>query len=376
MKKLIFVCFVFFLGALNIFAQTKESIRVGVYLDMSGQTSSFGIATHNGIKMAVDEINASGGIDGRKFEIFLEDDEGRPEKAKTAVVKLISENKVHAILGEVASTNSLAGGRAAQAAKIPMITPSSTNLSVTQMGDYIFRACFVDPFQGKAMAGFAFNTLKAKRVGILLDVNSDYSKYLVESFTKTFINFGGKVVVKEGYTQVDTDFTSQLKKIRRLKPDTVYLPGYYSQVGIIARQARQLKMNMPLLGGDGWDSPELWKLGRNALNNSFITNHFAVDNPAAKVQIFAKNFKTKFNVEPDAIAALGYDTVYILADALKRAKTTDSEKLRDALAQIKDFYGVTGKINFDAQRDAIKPVVILKLAPENSKFVYHSTIQP
>lgn len=377
MKKLIFICFVFFLVVINAFAQKKEPVRVGVFLDMTGQTSSFGIATNNGIEMAVTEINALGGINGRKLEIFLEDDAGRPEKAKSAVEKLISEYKVHAIIGEVASTNSLAAAPVAQEARIPMITPSSTNPKVTEVGNYIFRACFVDPLQGEAMAKFAFNELKLKRIAILSDATSDYSRGLRNNFTKTFSKFGGKIIADEEYVYNDTTFKPQLKKIRKLKPDAVYLPGYYGEVGIIAREARKLKMNMPLLGGDGWDSPELWKLGGNALNNSYITNHFAADNSAVKVQNFIKNYKAKFNIEADTLAALGYDSVYLLADSIRRAKTTDSKKLRDAIAQTKDFSGITGKtIYFDASRNAIKPVNVLKLEPQTTEFNYRSTIDP
>jgi branched-chain amino acid transport system substrate-binding protein len=271
----------------------------------------------------------------------------------------------------------LAAAPVAQEAEVPMITPSSTNPLVTQVGNYIFRACFVDPYQGEGMAKFAFNELKSKRVAILGDAHSDYSKNLVETFEKTFNKIGGKVVIKQSYVQYDSDYKSQLRAIRKLKPDAIYLPGYYGQVGIIAREARQLKMNVPLLGGDGWDSPELWKLGGKALNNSYITNHFAADNSAIKVQSFIKNYRARFNVDADALAALGYDSVYILADALRRAKTTDGAKLRDAIAQTRDFQGVTGKIRyFDASRNAIKPVTILKLEPQKTKFNYHSTIQP
>ncbi len=376
MKRILrFVC-LFLIFAAFCFAQTKEPIRVGVFLDMSGQTSSFGTSTFNGIKMAVDEINASGGIDGRRLDIFLGDNEGRPEKVKEVVEKLISEKQVHIIVGDVASTNSLIGGYIAQKLKVPMITPSSTNPKVTQTGDYIFRACFVDPFQGEAMAYFAFNELKLKRVAILGDVNSDYSKGLVDTFTKSFTQLGGKVIIKESYTQTDPDFEAQLKTIRKLKPDAIYLPGYYGQVAIIARQARELKMNVPLLGADGWDSPELWKLGGKALNNSYITNHFADDNPAIEVQKFTEKYKNKFNVNPDALAALGYDTIYILADAIRRAKTTDGEKLRDSLAQTKNLLGVTGNTDINGSRNAVKPAVILKLNAQNEKFIYHSTIKP
>lgn len=374
----IFIAFFLILSSVtSIFAQSSETIRVGVFLDMTGQTSSFGIATNNGIKMAVDEINAAGGIEGRKLDVFLEDDLGSPEKAKEAVKKLIAERNIHVLLGEVASTNSLFAGPVAQEAKIPMITPSSTNPRVTQIGDYIFRVCFVDPFQGEAMAKFAFNELKLRRVAIFGDVNSDYSKGLAVNFQDTFKRLGGEILIEQAYTQMDTNFKIQLKSIRKTKPDAIYLPGYYNQVGIIAKQTRELGMNMPLLGGDGWDSPELWKLSGYALKNSYITNHFALDNPEVVVREFVRKYDAKYDSEADALAALGYDTVYLLADALRRAKSADGEGLRDALAATKDFSGVTGKIrNFDGSRNAIKPVVILKLDEKNVKFLYHSSIQP
>lgn len=359
------------------FAQINEPIRVGVFGDMSGATASFGQSTYNGIKLAVEEINALGGIDGRKLKIFLEDDEGRPEMAKTVVKKLTEEKNVEVILGEVASTNSLAAAPVAQEAGIPMITPASTNPKVTEVGDYIFRTCFVDPFQGEAMAKFAFNELKARRVAFLSDPNSDYSKGLVRTFEETFTKLGGRIPAKELYTQTDPDFKGQLRRIRRLKPDAIYIAGYYGQVGVIAKQARQLKMLMPLLGGDGWDSPELWKLGGDALNNSYITNHFANDNPAAEVQTFVTKYQARFNVKPDSLAALAYDTVYVLADAIRRAKSTDGDKLRDALAETKDFFGVTGKLaRINLARNAVKSAVILKLNPKTSEFVYNSTIEP
>lgn len=377
MKKFLLFTLLLLSFTANIFSQEEASFRIGVFLDMSGQTSSFGTATHNGIKMAVDEINAKGGIDGRKLEIVLEDDEGRPEKAKTVVQKLISEKKVHAIIGEVASTNSLAAAPEAQSAKIPMISSSSTNPKVTEVGDYIFRACFVDPYQGEAMAGFAFYELNIRKVAILGDVNSDYSKGLTKTFTDTFTKLGGKIVATQLYTQSDPDFKAQLVAVRSKKPDALYLPGYYGQVGIIAKQARELKMKMPLLGGDGWDSPELWKLGGEALSNSYISNHFAADDSSAAVRNFNQKYEAIFNIAPDALAALGYDSVYILADALRRAKTTDRKKLRDAIEQTANFYGVTGKMErFNAARNPIKPAVILKIDPQSSSFKYYSTIQP
>ena len=354
-----------------------DTIKVGVYGDLTGQTSSFGQSTKNGIELAVEEINAAGGVNGKKIQLVVEDDQGRPEQAKTVVSKLINQDKVQAVLGEVASTNSLAAAPVAQEAKIPMISPSSTNPKVTETGDYVSRVCFIDPFQGSVMAKFASNTLHAKTAAILGDVNSDYSKGLTQFFEEEFTKLGGKVLAKEAYTQTDPDFKGQLTKIRNLKPDVIYVPGYYGQVGIIAKQARELDMTMPLLGGDGWDSPELWKLGGDALKNTFISNHYSAENPAPEIQNFVKAYKAKFNVDPDSLAALAYDAAKVLADAIKRAGgASDSAKLKDAINATKDFAGVTGKISLDSGRNAVKPAVVLELDPSAGKFKYKETIAP
>ncbi|MEP7212965.1 MAG: ABC transporter substrate-binding protein [Acidobacteriota bacterium] len=355
---------------------TGDTIKVGVYADLTGQTSSFGQSTKNGVELAVEEINAAGGVNGKKIELIVEDDQGRPEQAKTVVSKLISQDKVQAIIGEVASTNSLAAAPVAQDAKIPMITPSSTNPKVTEVGDYISRVCFIDPFQGSVMAKFAANTLKAKTAAILGDVNSDYSKGLTQFFEEEFTRLGGKIVAKEAYTQSDPDFKGQLTKIRNLNPDVIYVPGYYGQVGIIAKQARELGMNMPLMGGDGWDSPELWKLGGDALKNTYISNHYSAENPAPEIQNFVKAYTAKFGVSPDSLAALAYDAAKVLADAIKRAGGTDSVKLKDAINATKNFAGVTGSITLDAQRNAVKPAVVLELDPAAGKFKFKETIAP
>ncbi|MCD9186599.1 MAG: ABC transporter substrate-binding protein [Pyrinomonadaceae bacterium] len=363
-------------GANSTTTSSGDTIKVGVYGDLTGQTSSFGQSTKNGIQLAVDEINAAGGVNGKKIELVVEDDQGRPEQAKTVVSKLVNQDKVVAVLGEVASTNSLAAAPVAQEAKVPMISPSSTNPKVTEVGDYISRVCFIDPFQGSTMAKFAATTLKAKTAAILGDVNSDYSKGLTQFFEEEFTKQGGKVLAKEAYTQSDPDFKGQLTKIRDLKPDVLYIPGYYGQVGIIAKQARELGMEMPLLGGDGWDSPELWKLGGDSLKNSYISNHYSADNPAPEIQNFVKNYKAKFNVVPDSLAALAYDAAKVLADALKRAGGTDSVKLKDAINSTKNFAGVTGTITLDDKRNAVKPAVVLSLDPAGSKFTFKETIYP
>jgi branched-chain amino acid transport system substrate-binding protein len=353
-----------------------DVIKIGVYGDTSGATSSFGQSTRNGIELAFEEINAAGGVNGKKLEMVFADDQGTPEKAKTVIQKLISQDKVVAVLGEVASSNSLAAAPVAQEAKIPMITPSSTNPKVTEVGDYISRVCFIDPFQGSVMAKFAANTLGAKTAAILGDNSSDYSKGLTQFFEQEFTKLGGRVITKQTYAQRDQDFKAQLTQMRDQKPDVIYIPGYYGEVGIIAKQARELGMNQPLLGGDGWDSPELWKLGGAALNPAYISNHYSADNPAPEIQNFVKAYQAKFNVAPDSLAALAYDSAKVLADAIKRAGGTDSAKLKDAINSTKDFKGVTGTITLDSNRNAVKSAVVLSLDPAGSKFAFKETIYP
>jgi branched-chain amino acid transport system substrate-binding protein len=350
------------------------TILVGYYGDLSGRTSSFGQSTKNGVEMAADEINKAGSINGRQVQIITEDDQGEPNKAATVVTKLINQDKVQALLGEVASSNSLAAAPKAQEAKVPMISPSSTNPAVTQVGDYIFRVCFIDPFQGEVMAKFAANNLKAKRAAILYDFNADYSRGLYQFFKRSFTQFGGQIVSEQSYTQGDRDFSGQLTAIRSATPDVIYVPGYYSEVGVIANQTKQLGIKAPLLGGDGWDSPKLWELGGAALNGNYISNHYSVDDPSPAIQKFVADYKARYKILPDALAALGYDSMRVLADAIKRAGGTDSAKLRDAIAQTQKFSGVTGLITIDAERNAVKPAVVLKL--QDQKFVYDTTIYP
>jgi branched-chain amino acid transport system substrate-binding protein len=353
-----------------------NTIKIGVFADLTGQTSAFGQSTRNGIQLAVDELNEAGGVGGKKLEVLIEDDQGRPEQAKTVVSKLVNQDKVQVILGEATSTNSLAAAPVAQEAKIPMISHGSTNEGVTQVGNYIFRICFIDSFQGAVMAKFAANNLKAKTAAIMGDVNSTYSKGLTEVFEREFTQLGGKIVSKQSYTQNDPDFKGQLTTIRAAAPDIIYIPGYYGQVGIIAKQARELGMNMPLLGGDGWDAPEIWKLGGEGLKNTFISNHYASDNPAPEVQNFVKSYQAKFGAAPDSMAVLAFDAVKVLADAIKRAGGTDSEKLREAIAQTKDFPAVTGKISINEKRDAVKLAVVLELDPSKGAYTYKETIYP
>lgn len=356
-------------------ADPGGTIKIGVYGDLSGQTSSFGQSTRNGSQLAADEINAAGGINGRQVQLIHEDDQGEPGKAATVVAKLINQDQVRALIGEVASSNSIAAAPNAQAGRVPMISPSSTNPKVTQIGDYIFRVCFIDPFQGEVMAKFAANTLKAKKAAILFDSNSDYSKGLVQFFKAAFTKLGGEIVGEKAYAQRDRDFTGQLTAIRDLTPDVIYVPGYYQEVGVIAKQTKQLGIKAPLLGGDGWDSPQLWDLGGEALNGSFISNHYSVDDPSPVIQDFVKRFKAKYNgTAPDALAALAYDAMMVLADSIKRANGTECAALRTAIAQTKEYKGITGVISLNEERNAVKPAVVLEL--KDKQFVYKETIAP
>jgi branched-chain amino acid transport system substrate-binding protein len=354
--------------------RSSKEIVIGEYGSLTGNTATFGQSTRNGSQMAFDEINKAGGLLGKPVKLIVEDDQSKPEEAATAVTKLINQNAVQAVLGEVASSRSLAAAPICQGARVPMVTPSSTNPKVTQVGDYIFRVCFTDIQQGEADAKFAAKSLKFKRAALLYDVRNDYSVGLRLVFAQKFKEFGGEIVAEQSYSEGDSDFRAQLTQLKSANPEVIYVPGYYTEVGTIARQSRDLGISAPLLGGDGWDSPRLWEIGGKALNGSYFSNHYSVDDPAPAVQKFVADYKGKFGATPDALAALGYDAARILSDAITRAKSTDGPKVRDALAQTKDFAGVTGSITIDKDRNAVKPVVMLKV--QDGKFVFQERIEP
>ena len=355
--------------------EDRSVIRIGFFGDLSGPTYNFGQSALNGTLMAADEINQAGGINGRKFDVVVQDDKGSPEIAAQSTSKLIQQYKVVAIIGAGASGNSLAAAPNAQSAKVPLIAPSSTNPAVTQAGDYIFRACYIDAFQGEVMARFAVNTLKAKKAAILVDYSSPYSRGLTEYFELSFAKLDGTIVVKQSYSQSDADFRGQLSAVKAAEPDVIYIPGYYGDVAVIAKQARQLGITQPLLGADGWDAPELWELARDAVNGSYISNHYSVDDPSDTIQNFVRTYRLRYqNLTPDAHAALAYDALRFLADAMQRAGAIEGPKLRDALAATKNFPGVTGIISMDANRNAVKPAVVLKL--QDGTYIYQETIQP
>ena len=353
-------------------AGAKQPIRVGHFASLTGDTATFGQSTDRGIRMAIEEINGKGGALGRPLELISEDDRSITEEARTAAQKLLQRDQVVALLGEVASSRSLAAAPEAQRAGIPMISPASTNPKVTEVGSYVFRTCFIDPFQGAVMARFAHEELKAKRVAILFDFKQDYSVGLADFFRKKFIELGGQIVADERYTSGDIEFRAQLTTIRAANPDAVFVPGYYTEVGLIAKQARELGLDVPLLGGDGWDSAKTLEIGGSAVEGYYFSNHYAADSDSPKVQDFVKRYREKWGEAPDAMAALGYDAAGILAAALTRAGDVQGAKLRDAIAATRDYDGVTGKISIDENRNARKDAVVLKI--EGGKFRFYRSV--
>ena len=349
-----------------------QDIPVGEYASLTGSEATFGINSDNGVQLAADEINASGGLlGGRKVKVVVEDDQSKPGQPSAAVKKLINSDKVIAVIGEIASSRSLEAAPICQEAKIPMISPGSTNPTVTEKGDYIFRVCFIDPFQGTVMAKFALDTLHAKKVAILSDVTSDYSKGLSQFFTEYYKSHGGQIVIERSYSGSgkDKDFRAQLTAIKSAQPDAIFVPGYYTEAGLIGKQARILGLKVPLLGGDGWDSPKLAEIAGNSLDGCYFSTHFSPADVAPKVQDFVKKYDAKYKAMPDGMAPLGYDAMMILANAIKEAGSTDGSKIRDALAKVKNYDAVTGNITIDANRNATKSAVVLKVEGKENKFV-------
>ncbi|MBL6989993.1 MAG: ABC transporter substrate-binding protein [Bacteriovoracaceae bacterium] len=351
--------------------KSKPTIDVGAVFAMTGPTATFGQESISGIKLALKTINKEG-IAGRKIRLILEDNKGEPLESANAVRKLIDMDKVSVVLGAVASSNTLAGAPIAQKAKVPLLTPSSTNPKVTMMGDYISRACFTDDFQGVVMAKFAKETLKKSRAAIIVDNANDYSKGLAKVFRQKFQEFGGTIVSKDdfAYQQKDVDFRSILRRVKRKKPDVIFVPGYYTEVGLILKQAHQMRFNVPFLGGDGWDSPKLQQLaGKEAITGHYLSSHFSPDDSSPKVQNFVKEFKKEYNERPGAMAALGYDATFILANALKNAKNLSREEIKVAINNTKNFSAITGNITINKNRNAVKSAVVLKTTPAGNVFV-------
>jgi branched-chain amino acid transport system substrate-binding protein len=351
-----------------------RGIRIGFYGALTGPTATFALSGKNGARLAVDEVNRSGGMLGNRVELLVEDDRGEASEAASAVSKLITRDHVVALIGEFASSRTLAAAPIAQNEKVPMISPSSTNVQVTKKGDYIFRVCFIDPYQGKVLASFARQNLKAATAAVLVDARSDYSVGLAEAFRRDFTAAGGRVVAELKYAEGDNDFSAQLTALKPLAPDVLVVPGYYTDAGLIARQAGSLGLKAVLLGADGWDSPKLVEIGGAAMEGAYFSNHYSVDDPSPAVRGFVAAYKRAYAVEPDSIAALSYDAARVLFDAIRRAGSTDGKRLRDALAETKDFPGVTGTITMDEDRNPVKPAVVLKV--EGGRFRFAASVSP
>ncbi|HSS22156.1 MAG TPA: ABC transporter substrate-binding protein [Pyrinomonadaceae bacterium] len=345
-----------------------DKVRIGVFMSLTGDTANFGISSTNGIKMAADEVNAAGGINGKQIELLVQDDRSDASEAATIVTKFVTQDQVHAILGEVASSRSIAAAPIAQNAKIPMLTPSSTNPEVTKKGDFVFRSCFIDPVQGAAIAQFGAKTLNAKRAALMVDRKNDYSTGLEKVINDVFTRLGGQIVITQSYQAGEQDFNAQITSIKGQNPDVIFLPGYYGDVGLFAKQARDKGVTVPILGGDGWDSPSLYQIGGAALNGCYFSNHYSPDDADPIVQKFVSDYKARYGMVPDALAATAYDAARILFDAIKRSTSLDGTAIRDALAATKEFPGVTGKVTFNENRDAVKPIVMIKIQ-EGGKFV-------
>jgi len=351
-----------------------DEILVGEYGSLTGSEATFGLSTNKGIRLAIDEANARGGVKGKKIKLITLDDQGKESEAAQAITRLITQNNVVAVLGEVASGRSKAAAPIAQQHKVPMITPSSTNPKVTQIGDYIFRVCFIDPFQGYVMAKFMTEHLKFKKAAILRDVKSEYSVGLADVFAAELKKMGGEVLADVSYQAGDLDFKSQLTNIKSLNPEAIFIPGYYTDVGLIAQQARQLGIKVPFLGGDGWDSPKLTEIGKDAVNGSYFSNHYTTESTDPKVVEFITKFKAKYNETPDGFAALGYDAALVLIGAMERTNEITSQQIRDELAKTKDVAGVTGKISLNEERNAVKPAAVVKVDGAVNRFI--TTISP
>jgi len=347
--------------------EAQEDFKIGEVNPISGAIGQYGTTCHRGVQLAIEQANQSGGVLGKKVLLLTEDNQSRAGETSTIVRKFVTQDKVVAIVGDLTSSATLEGGPIAQAAKIPMVTPLATNPKVTEIGDCIFRVCFIDEFQGRIMARFALENLKAKKAAILTDSKQDYSIGLTGFFKQTFSE-SATVVREQSYASGDTDFRAILTSVKASQPDVVFVPGYYPEVSLILKQARQLGISVPFIGCEAWDSPTLLAVAGKSANGCYFSNQFSPDDPTPVVQDFDRIYQAKFGDRPDNFAALGYDATRVVLDAIKRAGSTQSPSIRDALAQTRDFPGVSGKITIDSNRNASKPVVVLAIKDERIQF--------
>jgi branched-chain amino acid transport system substrate-binding protein len=353
----------------------SKTIKIGGIYPLSGSVAVYGTEARNGVQMAVEEINAAGGINGKQVELIAEDDEGNPEKTVNAYKKLTTQDGVKFISGSLTSGCTQAITSLAQAQKVLVVAPAATAPAVTDAGNYIFRTCFIDPFQGTVGAKFAYENLGSRKAAILYDVGNDYSVGLYDNFKKSFEAAGGTIVAAESYSTGDKDFNAQLTKIKNAAPDAVYLPDYYSTVALIAKQLRAQGINTPIIGADGWGG--ITENAGDEILNGFYSDHYASDSTDQKVIDFVSKYTAKFNSTPTSFAALGYDAMYVIKDAIVAAGSTDSEKVRAAVEKTSGSY-VTGNLTFDEKRNPTKSAVMLEIVKKDGKLtsVYKATVNP
>jgi len=358
-----------FLGMLMGAALAQEPIRIGEYASLTGKEAAYGETSHRGTILAIEELNARGGLLGRPVELHTEDNQSKQGESATAVKRLISHDHVVALLGEVSSIRSLEAAPVIQNARLPMVAPASVNARVTEVGDYIFRVCFVDSFQGGVLAKFAREHLHLRRVAILTSVSNAYSVGMARIFKESFANGAGAIALERKYSEGDKDFRAQLTTIKSSGADALFIPGYYTEAALICVQARQLGLTIPIFGGDGWDAPALVEIGGAAVEGTFFSTHYSPDNPSPEVRDFNTRYQARWGKQPDAWAALGYDSASVLGDAIRRAESIDPAKIRDALAATRNYPAVTGRITIDSHRNASKSAVILTVKNGKSQFV-------
>jgi len=356
-------------------APPPERVRLGAFMSLSGDTAQYGISALNGIRMAVEEANAAGGIQGRRVDLVIRDTRSDSVETGLVVEKLAREERVHALLGEVVSSRSLAAARVAQRERVPMLTPSATSPEITAVGDYVFRSCYTDTFQGAALARFAISSLGALRAALLVDRDQGYSVELARYVREDFERRGGKVVAQQEYPDGESDFSVQLAEIGAAQPDVIFIPGYYMEVGLLARQARALGLNVPLVGGDGWDSPRLMQIGGDALKGGFFTTHFSPEDSDPQVQRFVADYRRLFGSPPDSFSATAYDAARIMLAAIERAPALERAAVRDALAATDSFPGVTGAVTFNPERNALKPIVVVRIG-DNGRETVEAHVTP
>ena len=359
----------------------SNEIKIGANLEMTGNTATFGQSATNGAKLAIKQVNAKGGVLGKQITLVVADNKSDTAEAANAMQKLATQDKVIASIAPIASSSVMAAAQVNESAKILGISPTASNPNVTvdpetgKVRDYLFRATFIDPFQGAVMANFAKNTLKAQKAAVYIENSSDYAKGLGKFFKETFVQNGGNIVSDEAYLAKDTDFKATLTKIKASNPDVIFVPGYYQEVGMIIKQAREIGITVPILGADGWDSAKLPEIaGAEALNNTFFSNHYSPDDNSPEIKNFVEAYKAEYGQVPDAFAALSYDATMMIIEAIKRAGVEDSVKVKDELAKTKDYQGVSGSITLDEKHNAVKGVVIIEM--KNGIQAFKEKIKP